>query len=150
MKKDYAYGVIVFYVENSSVYYLILKQIQGHWSFPKGHAEDGESGLETAKRELQEETGISNIELISGEVQVKDEYVIDKKRPVHKVVEFFIGEAESKDIIMQDGEIFDHKWVTAEEGENVFTYESSKRLLKSANDIIQNYLQKKIKQKKLK
>lgn len=145
MKKDYAYGVIVFFVENSSVYYLILKQIQGHWSFPKGHAEDGESSLETARRELEEETGIKDVTLISEKPQVKDEYAINGTKPVQKFVEFFIGEVESKDIVMQDGEIFDHKWITVEEGEEIFTYDSSKRLLKSANDIVENYLQKKIK-----
>ena len=144
MKKDYAYGVIVFYVENSSVYYLILKQIQGHWSFPKGHAEKDETTLETAKRELEEETGIMEIELISDKPQVKDEYIIKKSKPVQKFVEFYIGEVKSKDIVMQDGEIFDHKWITAEEGDDILTYESSKRLLKSASDIIDNYLQKKI------
>ena len=144
MKKDYAYGVIVFYVENGTVYYLILKQKQGHWSFPKGHAEDGETTLETAKRELEEETGIKENNLISEEVQISDEYIINEKgsKPVQKFVGFFIGEVVSKDVVMQDGEIFDHKWITAEEGEKVFTYESSKRLLKSANDLIQNYLQK--------
>ena len=144
MKKDYAYGVIVFYVENGTVYYLILKQIQGHWSFPKGHAEDGETKLETAKRELEEETGISEVELISDEPRVRDEYIINSKKskPVQKIVEFFIGEVGSKDIVMQEGEIFDHKWITTEEGESVFTYDSSKRLLKSANDLIQNYLQR--------
>ena len=93
MKKDYAYGVIVFYVENSSVYYLILKQIQGHWSFPKGHAEKDETTLETAKRELEEETGIMEIELISDKPQVKDEYIIKKSKPVQKFVEFYIGDA---------------------------------------------------------
>lgn len=144
MKKDYAYGVIVFYVENGTVFYLILKQKQGHWSFPKGHAENGETILETAKRELEEETGISEVELISNEPQIRDEYIINEKKskPVQKFVEFFIGEVESKDIVMQDGEIFDHKWITAEEGVSVFTYDSSKRLLKSASDLIQNYLQK--------
>jgi bis(5'-nucleosidyl)-tetraphosphatase len=144
MKKDYAYGVIVFHVDNGTVYYLILKQIQGHWSFPKGHAEDGETALETAKRELEEETGISEVELISNEPQVRDEYIINEKisKPVQKFVEFFIGEVGSKDIVMQEGEIFDHKWITVEQGESLFTYDSSKRLLKSASDLIQNYLQK--------
>lgn len=143
MKKDYAYGIIIFYEENGSPVYLILKQVQGHWSFPKGHPEKGESKMETAKRELKEETGITKIQLISDKIQIGDDYVINTDSPpVHKFVEFFIGQVHRKDVVIQEGEIFDYKWVTPDEAGGILTYDSSKRLLKSANDIVQNYLQK--------
>lgn len=143
MKKDYAYGVIVFYMENETPHYLILKQVQGHWSFPKGHAEKDETPIETALRELTEETGIDEVNLISGDIQVKDEYVIkpDSPKPVHKFVEFFIGWVPGKDVVVQDGEIFDYKWITSSEGGDILTYDSSKRLLEAADSIVQKYLQ---------
>lgn len=34
------------------------------WTFPKGHVEEGESDEEAARREIMEETGISDLELI--------------------------------------------------------------------------------------
>ena len=38
---------------------LLLQYPQGHWSFPKGHIEEGETNHHaTASRELAEETGI--------------------------------------------------------------------------------------------
>ena len=37
----------------------------GHWDFPKGHVEQNETELETALRELEEETGISKVEIIA-------------------------------------------------------------------------------------
>ena len=39
---------------------------EGHWDFPKGHVEGSETELETAKRELIEETGIVNFRLFDG------------------------------------------------------------------------------------
>ena len=39
---------------------------EGHWDFPKGHVEKGESETQTALRELTEETGIKNLKLFSG------------------------------------------------------------------------------------
>lgn len=141
MKKDFAFGVIVFYEENGKIYFLVLQQVQGHWSFPKGHAEEGESKLETAIRELKEETGIDKVELISNEVMITDDYTIKKegKEDIHKTVEFFIGDTSEKNILMQEDEIFDHKWITIDDSE-ILTYESSKRILNKANQLVRNYL----------
>ena len=45
---------------------LLLQYPQGHWSFPKGHVEDGDDDHHvTASRELLEETGISTLEIDS-------------------------------------------------------------------------------------
>ena len=38
--------------------------LQGHWDFPKGHVDKGETEIETATRELEEETGIKKIILL--------------------------------------------------------------------------------------
>ena len=46
---------------------LLLQYPQGHWSFPKGHIEEGDSDhFATARRELLEETGISEVSIIEG------------------------------------------------------------------------------------
>lgn len=141
MKKDFAFGLIVFYEKNDKIYFLVLQQVQGHWSFPKGHAEEGESKMETAIRELKEETGIAKVELISDDVMITDEYTIIKegKEDIHKTVEFFIGETSGMNILMQEGEIFDHKWITVDDVD-ILTYESSKRILNKANQLVRNYI----------
>jgi 8-oxo-dGTP pyrophosphatase MutT (NUDIX family) len=41
---------------------LVKGRTAGKWSFPKGHAKDGETEFEAAKRETYEETGL-NLEL---------------------------------------------------------------------------------------
>ena len=37
---------------------LLIKQTKGHWGFPKGHVEKDETEIETAIREVKEETGL--------------------------------------------------------------------------------------------
>lgn len=36
----------------------------GSWLFPKGHKEEGETDEQTARREIEEETGLTNLELL--------------------------------------------------------------------------------------
>ena len=46
---------------------LLLQYPQGHWDFPKGHVEEGDdSFIATARRELSEETGITDLKFIDG------------------------------------------------------------------------------------
>ena len=47
-------------------YYLLLHYHSGHWDFPRGHIEQGESVEETVKREVQEETGIKDLRITPG------------------------------------------------------------------------------------
>ena len=52
-------GAIVYRKHHGNTEILLIKHINsGHWSFPKGHMEQGESETETALREIKEETGL--------------------------------------------------------------------------------------------
>ena len=62
MIEDKSYGIIVVLrKESEEDRFLILRQTNGHWSFPKGHKEGDESDKESALRELAEETGITEV-----------------------------------------------------------------------------------------
>lgn len=60
-----AAGLIVYRHCNASVEYLLLQasNAEPHWSPPKGHVDPGETNMETALRETQEETGIPPADL---------------------------------------------------------------------------------------
>ena len=42
----------------------VVKNRDEFWSLPKGHIEDGEDALTAARREIQEETGLTNLVLV--------------------------------------------------------------------------------------
>ena len=42
---------------------LVIRDRYGQWGLPKGHLEDGESSKQAALREVNEETGLSDLEL---------------------------------------------------------------------------------------
>ena len=53
-------GVVFKREEDGSFSFLLIEHLKGgHWAFPKGHMEKGESERHTARREIWEETGVS-------------------------------------------------------------------------------------------
>jgi len=89
-------------------YLLVLEEFSKCWSFPKGHMEAGETEVQTALRELFEETGLT-ARLDTGKTAII-EYLISPA--ARKQVVFFLGEVQG---IPQKrpGEIRALKWVTA-------------------------------------
>ena len=72
-KKEKSCGCII--IEKDKV--LLIQHIKGHWGFPKGHVEVGETERETAIREAKEETNL-DVE-INENKRYTMEYVIDKE-----------------------------------------------------------------------
>lgn len=60
-KIEKSFGVIPVFKQENNFTFCLIRHTEGHWGFPKGHQDIGESEQETATRELQEETGISTV-----------------------------------------------------------------------------------------
>jgi 8-oxo-dGTP pyrophosphatase MutT (NUDIX family) len=84
--------------------FLLIKGDFG-WEFPKGHIDKGESRLEAAKRETEEETGLV-VEKIHPTFKYLSKYFVtinyktrEKLRhPIPKTVTYFMGVAPTKEI----------------------------------------------------
>ena len=95
---------------------------------PKGHIEAGETDVQTALRELYEETGLTANLDTSRCASI--EYPISSF--ARKQVAFFLGEVAGEPKV-REGEIDKFKWVTAEELKDYLfpdTYEACKTLLR--------------------
>ncbi len=142
MAKDYSVGVIVYKKFSRSEKLLILKHKKGHWAFSKGHPDIGERKIETALRELKEETGIRVIRLLSKRVLVSENYSFfngsDKK--TGKFVDYFIGETTSEKVKIDNKEITKYKWCTYNAALKIITFKQTKNTLKKAYAIIEKKL----------
>lgn len=128
MKKEKSCGAVVIKEENNETMFLIIKQHDEYWHFPKGHVEEGETEEETAIREIKEETNI-DVELDN---KFRKVITYSPKEDVIKDVVFFIGKAISNDLIIDPKELLDAKWVNAKETEKYFKYEDNKEVFKEA------------------
>ena len=144
VKKHHSIGIILFFRFPRKIKFLLLKQHQGHWGFPKGHVEKGEKYLDTAIRELKEETGIKKIKLIKNKILLRDFYSYNNgKNKIIKTVDYFIAESLVDNVKIDNKEIINFKWVTFEKGTDRLTFSKSKRILKSANKIINEHISNK-------
>ena len=101
-------GAIVYRIKNNKLHYLLLHYPSGHWEFPRGHIDEGESEQETAIREIEEETGLKDIKMIPNfkgysRFFFKRTYGLKpkekKKAPwVFKLVTLFLAETKTEDI----------------------------------------------------
>ncbi|MFN0314424.1 MAG: NUDIX domain-containing protein, partial [Burkholderiales bacterium] len=57
-RNKFSAGVVVVRSAGEEWRYLLLRVFK-NWDFPKGRVEEGESPLEAARREVEEETGLS-------------------------------------------------------------------------------------------
>jgi bis(5'-nucleosidyl)-tetraphosphatase len=93
MPTELSAGAIVFRKQDSSHEYLLLKSVNGHWEFPKGHLEINETWQQAALRELGEEAGIIDAIPIPGFARQISYYYPDRKKGlVHKKVAFVVAE----------------------------------------------------------
>lgn len=145
IKKDKSVGVILFYRFPRSLKFLILKHKKGHWSFAKGHRNKGETLIQTAKRELKEEAGISGVRFLSKKVLIRETYFFKNKNKekVKKSVEYFIACSDKKNVKVDKKEITNYKWCSVKVSQKVITFRQSRNTLKKANSIVLKKLNKK-------
>ena len=120
MKKEKSCGTII--IKNDEV--LIIRQKSGFCGFPKGHVENGETEVETAIRETKEETNI-DVE-VNESLRFEMSYITDKN--IDKTVVFFVAKPTTEEIIIQEEELSDAKWVKFDEVEDNLTFDNAKEL----------------------
>ena len=115
---------------------LLLRYPQGHWGFPKGHVEENDlSHQATAIRELEEETGITDVEIISNWFTSTKYTYIKKNIPTEKEVHWFPARTNTMNISLSE-EHTDYIWIDADSAEEMITFDEEVRVLQEARKIL--------------
>lgn len=112
-------GVIVVRHQAGHLRFLLLRAYQ-HWDFPKGLVEAGESPIEAARREVAEETTLTELVFRWGE-----EYVETGPYWRNKVARYYLAEAPAGEVSLPVNpdlgrpEHEEFRWVTREEADEL-------------------------------
>ena len=133
MNYEMSCGSILYKKEEGTTKYLIIKDRNDNYSFPKGHMEDEEKPKETAKREIKEEVGL--------DVEIDDifdySYSYMLNDDTKKIVELFVSEFNKAPYI-NDSEVKEIFILPYEDAINLLTYKETKEALFEANLYISN------------
>lgn len=136
---EQCYGVIVF-LRGEYNKFLILERAEtkGDWTFAKGHIEGNENAKETALRELKEETGISEIEIIETSLIHEEYEIIRNGEKRLKMNDYFIGLVKNDYVTIERREIQSYKWASYDEAISLFNYERRRQILTEAKKYLEN------------
>jgi len=125
-------GALIFRLEGQTRLYLLLHYAGGHWDFPKGHVEAGEGEEATARREIDEETGIKQLDFVQGfRETVSYSFRHSTGEMADKTVAFFLAKTNEKLVNLSDEHI-GFAWLPYEAARKKATYGNARGLLEKA------------------
>ena len=132
MKKEKSCGAVVYKIENGEKMFLIEHMKMGHYSLPKGHVEEDETEIETAKREILEETSLE----VLIDPSFREVITYSPREDSIKDVVYFIGKIIGGTMKNQESEVSEIYFLKFNEALDLLSYENDKNVLKKANDYI--------------
>ncbi|MFC1656156.1 bis(5'-nucleosyl)-tetraphosphatase [Patescibacteria group bacterium] len=133
--KEKSCGTVVYHKKDDGYEFLLLHYPEGHWDFPKGHVEKDETEIETALRELEEETDIKDGKVHEGFREKMHYFFQHKEKLISKDVIYFLVEASDQDVALSH----EHKnflWLSYEEAHEKMTFENGKEILKKGFEFL--------------
>lgn len=145
MPRENSAGAIIYRMVKGEPHYLLLHYPSGHWEFAKGHIEEGENVEQTIKREVQEETGIADLEIIPG-FKENSKYFFRKSYGlkgeakkiapwVFKLVVFLLAQTQTENVTLSKEHI-GFAWLPIKDAVKKITFKNAKTLLRKANDYV--------------
>lgn len=133
MRREKSCGAVVYRKRKKGIQILLICHKKGkHWSFPKGHVENNETEIETAVREIREETGLEVI------IDERFREQISYKLPYGNIkdVVYFAAEENGGILKCQEEEVCAMGWFSPHNAMAKISHESSRKILRSFFDFI--------------
>ncbi len=140
-------GIIFFRNTSEGRKYLVLrasrseaevaqgKFVREFWDFPKGRLEEGEKGIEAAKREAEEEAGIKNIKIIPDFKETVRYFTWRGGKAIPKFVAMFLAESKT-DKVKLSWEHDKYEWLPPKEAVERITLKEMKKVLETAENFL--------------
>ena len=135
-QRETSAGGVVFRREDGVTRYLLIRDSYRNWGFPKGHLKGGEPPAAAARREVEEETGLTNL-VLHGPIRVIDWYFRFKGKTIHKFCHFFLFESRQGDPTPQLEEgISACSWHPLDDAVATISYDNARGVLRRGAEMV--------------
>ena len=127
-------GAVVFTRQDNEILYVIIRQTNGDYGFPKGHMEPGEDEQTTALREIREEAGIT-AEICDG-FREEISYPFPNRPHLIKQAVYFLAEYAGQEIAAQPEEVDAAYLLPFEKALELLTFRETRNILAKADRLL--------------
>jgi 8-oxo-dGTP pyrophosphatase MutT (NUDIX family) len=122
-------GGIVFRHGEKGVEILLIQDAKDRWTIPKGHIEEGETAQQTARREIGEEAGLSQVDILGWLGKIHFRYRrIDKLVLMTTQIYLVRAKGDTNDIQKEEW-MNGIKWFTFQDALDAIEYEDIGKLM---------------------
>ena len=135
-QRETSAGGVVFRREDGVIRYLLIRDSYKNWGFPKGHLKSGEPPAAAARREVEEETGLTDL-VLHGPIRVIDWYFRFKGKTIHKYCHFFLFESRQGNPTPQLEEgISACSWHPLDDAVSTISYDNARGVLRRGAEMV--------------
>ena len=129
-------GAIIYTLIDNQIRYLLIRDFNGNYGFPKGHLEQGETLEQAAIREIKEETGID----IKLDTSFKEELNYIMPNGKNKTSIYFVGYYEDQKPVKQLEEVEEIFLLSYNEALKIISFQNMKDAFAKADAYIRKSL----------
>lgn len=108
---------------------LLIQDAKDRWTIPKGHIEEGETAQQTAKREIGEEAGLKNVEVLGWLGKIHFRYRRVDKLVLMTTQIYLVRALGDTNAIEKEDWMNDIKWFKFHDALDVIEYEDIGKLM---------------------
>ena len=123
-------GIIFRFTEDKKdIEVLLIQDSKERWTIPKGHIEPGETAKMTARREIEEETGLKNVSVLTWLGKIHFKYRRMDKLVLMTTQIYLVQALDAKETLEPEKWMKGIKWFPFAEALNVIEYDDIEKLM---------------------
>lgn len=129
VREPTAGGIVYRRNDDGAVEILLIQDAKNRWTIPKGHIEEGETAQQTAKREIGEEAGLQETEIIGWLGKIHFRYRRIDKLVLMTTQIYLVKALGDTDAIQKEEWMNGIKWFSFHDALDVIEYEDIGKLM---------------------